>query len=95
VDRVPVPRDSHEQFVELVGNIRREANLASKFGQTDRLNRLADSLIRVEVQMRAEVLKALGLDVDRIPWPALVERIRQVCQPDSPTAAALRGEVKP
>jgi hypothetical protein len=58
---------------EIVGRLRRSANISSRFGQADELQGIADDILQWSTRLRKALLEALepGLDLTA-GWPALV-----------------------
>lgn len=74
----PIPghvpdRKLDTDLFELVGKLRRSANTASRFGQTDELQAIADGILQWSVRLRKALLEALepGLDLNA-GWPTLI-----------------------
>lgn len=64
-------------FFDIIGRLRRSANTASRFGQTDELQRLADELVRWQARLRTEICKALDITPPTsVSIETMIERIR-------------------
>jgi len=74
----PIPghvpdRKLDTDLFELIGQLRRNADTSSRFGQADDLERIADELLRWSARLRKALLEALepSLDPD-VSWVPLI-----------------------
>lgn len=65
-------------FSDLVGKLRREANTASRSGQYESLNRLADEMLSWQSRLRRALLLALGEESGTKAWATIVNQVNQV-----------------
>jgi hypothetical protein len=64
---------------DLVGRLRRQANVSSRFGQYEALTHLADELVTWQRRIRRALALALGEDDDATAtWTTLVNQVSQV-----------------
>lgn len=66
-------RKLDSDLFELIGRLRRSANISSRFGQTDELQGIADAILQWSTRLRKALLEALepGLGLDA-GWPTLI-----------------------
>lgn len=64
-------------FFDIIGRLRRSANTASRYGQVDELQRIADDLVRWQAQLRTEICRALEIEPPTsVSVELMVKRIR-------------------
>lgn len=63
---------------DIVGRLRRSADTASRYGQTDQLQRIADEIVQWQIRLRRAVTDALGTHDMNSGWDVIVREVHQM-----------------
>lgn len=60
---------------DTIGRLRRSANTASRYGQADELQRIADEVLQWQIRLRKAIVDALGHHEMALGWGTIVNQI--------------------
>lgn len=74
----PPDMDLTLDLFEIIGRLRRSADVASRYGQTDELHRIADQVLQWQTRLRKAVVLAIGHDDMMTGWGTIVNQIAEL-----------------